>query len=151
MTILLMAVGVAQAADVYPLWVKGVQVTSDNRRDVLEDGTVWVDVWGNRLSLFFKDADISISGAGKHVVRFDADAAFKELIIDLQGTNTFTCQSANVFQFPNGGEIELDGSADAVLNIHPRYHAFYCNEDARLTFGMATTSAPFQMNIQPLE
>ena len=40
MTILLMAVGVAQAADVYPLWVKGVQVTSDNRRDVLEDGTV---------------------------------------------------------------------------------------------------------------
>ena len=62
---LLLCVG-AGAADEYDLWVNGVQVTSDNAADVLNDGTVSYDAATNTLTLDGAELDTAYRGSSGH-------------------------------------------------------------------------------------
>lgn len=60
----LLSAACALHAAEYPLWVANVQVTDDNKNDVLGDGTTVVSVRKTTITLMFNNADIEISGEG---------------------------------------------------------------------------------------
>lgn len=131
----------------YPLWVANVQVTDDNKNDVLGDGTTVVSVRKTTITLMFNNADIEISGADKYAVRFDASDSYKTLNISCQGTNSFTAYSASAFQFANGGTVEISGEG-STLYIQPRNHAFFMSGTGKISIGQGGN--PMTLNITPL-
>ena len=70
--------------DDYGIWVRGVQVTVRNRRDVLDDGTVSYDPVSNTLT--FDNA----------VIEWDYTVLFakQDLRVELIGENKFICKDA---------------------------------------------------------
>lgn len=143
----LLSAATAMFAVEYPLWVANVQVTDDNKSDVLGDGTTVVSVRKTTITLMFNNANIDVSGAGKYAVRFDADDSYKTLNISCQGTNSFTSNSASAFQFANGGTVEIGGEG-ATMNIQPRNHAFYMDGTGKISIGMGGN--PLTLTITPL-
>ena len=143
----LLSAATAMFAVEYPLWVANVQVTDDNKNDVLGDGTTVVSVRKSTITLMFNNANIDISGAGKYAVRFDADDTYKTLSVSCQGTNSFTSNSAAAFQFAQGGKVEFYGEG-AVINIQPRTHAFYMAGTGEISIGQAGN--PMTLNVTPL-
>ncbi|MBO6033133.1 MAG: hypothetical protein J6Q22_16990 [Prevotella sp.] len=143
----LLSAATAMFAVEYPLWVANVQVTDDNKSDVLGDGTTVVSVRKTTITLMFNNANIDVSGAGKYAVRFDADDSYKTLNISCQGTNSFTSNSASAFQFANGGTVEIGGEG-ATMNIQPRNHAFYMAGTGKISIGMG--GEPLTLNVTPL-
>ena len=143
----LLSAACALHAAEYPLWVANVQVTDDNKNDVLGDGTTVVSVRKTTITLMFNNADIEISGADKYAVRFDASDSYKTLNISCQGTNSFTAYSASAFQFANGGTVEISGEG-STLNIQPRTHAFFMSGTGKISIGQGGN--PMTLNITPL-
>ena len=143
----LLGAATAAFAAEYPLWVANIQVTDDNKNDVLGDGTTVVSVRKSTITLMFNNASIDISGAGKYAVRFDADDSYKTLDISCQGVNSFVSNSATAFQFANGGTVEISGEG-STLNIQPRNHAFYMAGTGKLSIGQGGN--PMTLNITPL-
>lgn len=143
----LLSAACALHAAEYPLWVANVQVTDDNKNDVLGDGTTVVSVRKTTITLMFNNADIEISGADKYAVRFDASDSYKTLNISCQGTNSFTAYSASAFQFANGGTVEISGEG-STLNIQPRNHAFFMSGTGKISIGQGGN--PMTLNITPL-
>lgn len=143
----LLSAATAMFAVEYPLWVANVQVTDDNKSDVLGDGTTVVSVRKTTITLMFNNADIEISGADKYAVRFDASESYKTLNISCQGTNSFTAYSASAFQFANGGTVEISGEG-STLNIQPRNHAFFMSGTGKISIGQGGN--PMTLNITPL-
>lgn len=131
----------------YPLWVANMQVTDDNKGDVLGDGTTVVSVRKSTITLMFNNVTVDVSGAGKYAVRFDADENYKTLNITCQGTNSFTSNSASAFQFANGGTVEITGEG-STLNIQPRNHAFYMAGTGKISIGQGGN--PMTLNVTPL-
>lgn len=143
----LLSAATAMFAVEYPLWVANVQVTDDNKSDVLGDGTTVVSVRKSTITLMFNNATVEVSGAGKYAVRFDADDSYKTLNISCQGVNSFVSNSASAFQFANGGTVEISGEG-ATLNIQPRNHAFYMSGTGKISIGMG--GEPLTLNVTPL-
>ena len=143
----LLSAATAMFAVEYPLWVANVQVTDDNKSDVLGDGTTVVSVRKTTITLMFNNANIDVSGAGKYAVRFDADDSYKTLNISCQGTNSFVSNSASAFQFANGGTVEISGEG-ATINIQPRNHAFFMAGTGKISIGQGGN--PMTLNITPL-
>lgn len=143
----LLSAACALHAAEYPLWVANVQVTDDNKNDVLGDGTTVVSVRKSTITLMFNNANIEISGADKYAVRFDASESYKTLNISCQGTNSFTAYSDSAFQFANGGTVEITGEG-STLNIQPRAHAFYMAGTGKISIGQGGN--PMTLNVTPL-
>lgn len=68
---------------IYPIWVKGTQVTASNYSDVFDDGTVSFDPTGNKLSLVVATIDCSTTSDVVPVA-----STIKDLKVYLSGINT---------------------------------------------------------------
>ena len=93
---LLLSVGAA-AADEYDLWVNGVQVTSDNADDVLNNGTVSYDAATNILTLDGAELDTANTLPSSQIGRTGVIYAQNtgELTINVIGDSTITANDSN--------------------------------------------------------
>lgn len=105
----------ANEAEVYPVWVGGVQVTAGNAQDVLGDGTVSYDAESNTLTL--NGAEIT-GGYEQEEGSVAAIYAAGDLNIALIGTNSVTAPDASASS--NGiradGDLSISGDGNIVCN-----------------------------------
>ena len=119
------ATGFESPNDGYELWVSGVQVTSTNADDVLEDGTVSFDVQSNTLTL--KNANIT----GKHVNRFGASifSNLENLVVKVEGNNTIDSPKDETTTSYRGiyssGNLTICGTGSLDIAFAPDWNWIY--------------------------
>ncbi len=108
-----------------PVWVGGVQITSENMNDVLGDGTVLYDPELNTLELdgFVYDGENA--------------ALYSEipLDIDMYGTNSITSPDYGVYFNVISGDIHVYGEGELYTNTEGRGFAISAFKDVNVTFG----------------
>lgn len=94
--LVLMLTAMAVNAASYPIKVKDVQITDDNKKDVLGDGTVRYQDSNNML--IFHNANITYDGI---IVNILSDMTSK-LEINFEGSSTFTTKSHGIYHAGSG-------------------------------------------------
>lgn len=99
-----------RAAEVYPIWVSGIQVTAENQRDVLGDGTVsYAD---GRLLL----RDASLTGYSLHTLGNEDQEAL---------CGIYTGQSLEIVT-EGSCAVNVSGHREQVARSYGIYAAHYC-------------------------
>ena len=113
----------------YPLWVQGVQVTSDNAADVLGDGTVSfvLDEKAGTATLTLDGADIDVPslGSSSDLPPYMTDAAgimvYGEMTIVLKGENTISNKAALTANRAAGintmSTVHITGEGSLTINL----------------------------------
>ena len=102
----------AEPAIEYPLWVGGVQVTSENASDIFNDGKASYNAETKTLTL----NNYTYEGAGKNNAAIYAEG---NLIIHLTGTNTVTQTPEGDYSmglYVEGGNLTVTGSGKLTAN-----------------------------------
>lgn len=120
--LVLMLTAMAVNAASYPIKVKDVQITDDNKKDVLGDGTVRYQDSNNML--IFHNANITYDGI---IVNILSDMTSK-LEINFEGSSTFTTKSHGIYHAGSGrlviwssqydkGSLTINAKEDGKIGI----------------------------------
>lgn len=120
--LVLMLTAMAVNAASYPIKVKDVQITDDNKKDVLGDGTVRYQDSNNML--IFHNANITYDGI---IVNILPDMTSK-LEINFEGSSTFTTKSHGIYHAGSGrlviwsnqydkGSLTINAKEDGKIGI----------------------------------
>lgn len=130
---LILAVSTTIFAKDYPLYVAGIQVTDDNREDILPGVKMDDPKMGNLLHLHLNNASISTTGDNIDAIYFDDNSDYAFLVISLNGVNRLTTtgrDASAICVTGNNKRLDICPESDSYsdsLYIETHLHAIMLN------------------------
>ena len=139
---LILAVSTTIFAKEYPLYVAGIQVTDDNRENILPGVKMDDPKMGNVLHLHLNNATVSTTKDNADGIYFSHDDDYSALVISLNGVNHITTTGRDASAICIAGDyarLEICPEADSYLDslyIDTHLHAIMLNgKKSQLMFG----------------
>ena len=139
---LILAVSTTIFAKEYPLYVAGIQVTDDNRENILPGVKMDDPKMGNVLHLHLDNATVSTTKDNEDGIYFSHNADYSSLVISVNGVNHITTTGRDASAICITGDyahLEICPEADSyldTLHIDTHLHAIMLNGKANsIMFG----------------